>query len=653
MEAGSGANSSRRTYRLDACASDTISTVVELSTLAAGPIVRRADSTSVSVWLALTQPGEVHLSVEGLDGTQLLAGQASTVDIGEHLHLVLVTATGAEALEWGNTYAYELTINDELLEIAPLLYAGGPEKLSFVLPGSSLEDTHIVHGSCRHPTDRGADALTILDEMVAESFTDQAPRPQVFVCSGDLIYADSPSPSLLAMVGELGDRILGYREVLPGIDCAASEIPLSDRERVCGDIAAIYDPPDRQLFGFGEFLALHLTALSPSLWPADVPADLRRYYDSLASVRRALANTAFYNVFDDHEVTDDWYLPRAWAERVLDAPLGRRMIANGLTAFAIIHAWGNTPAQFEEGEVGARILDRLRGQSQPTSEMEADLGMPTAVGDELSPSANSLPWHFRLQTPVVDLRTLDPRTMRAFPLEDEHGLPDLLSARALVEQLSDLQGLPVLVVPSPMAPPPRTKSERFFVQVFGFIKLLPPIVRKVYRPDRGDDWQPTSELFERILEILPKRWVCLGGDTHLAYGAEVAYGAGAKKAGGRGAIFCSSGMQRETTLRLMRQRLGFGYPWPLPRRPVIKSASMTMRYLQSEETEGGKRLQYVSRNHIGRLHFAADERGLLVVHRLWWRRKDGSLTPVEHRVSLEDSRVDTEISRTLASKPVV
>ena len=603
--------------------------MVELSNVPAGPVVRRVDATSVSIWIALSGPSEVHLSVESMAGELLLSGKASTVDIGKHLHLVLVTATGTKNLDWGATYLYELSINGEPLEVAPLLYEAGPDKLSFVLPGATLEDTHIVHGSCRHPVDRGADAMSILDEILAGSFAHEGQRPQVFVCSGDLVYADSPSASLLALVGQLGDKILGYREVLPAIDCAASEIPISNREEVAGVLAAIYDPPDRQLFGFGEYLALHLMALSPSLWPREIPADLRRHHDSLASVRRSLANTSFYTIFDDHEVTDDWYLTRAWAERVLAAPLGRRMIANGLAAFALIHAWGNTPAYFGPGQAGARILDKLRGQTAPTADLEGDLGMPQEVGRELAPAPHSLPWHFRLQTPVVDLRTLDTRTMRAFPLDDKHGLPDLLSERALVEQLSDLQGIPVLVVPSPMAPPPRTSTERIFVQLLGFSKMLPSIVRKVYRPDRGDDWQPTSELFARILQILPERWVCLGGDTHLAYGAEVDHKPG------RGAIFCSSGMQRETSLRLTRQRIGFGFPWPLPRQPIIKTSSMEMRYLTSEETEDGERLQYVSRNNIGRLHFECDEQGVSAVHSLWWRRKSGTLMPAIHRVLLE------------------
>jgi hypothetical protein len=183
-----------------------------------------------------------------------------------------------------------------------------------------------------------------------------------------------------------------------------------------------------------------------------------------------------------------------------------------------------------------------------------------------------------------------------------------------------------------MAPPPRTKTERFLVQALGFTKGLPPIVRRVYRPDRGDDWQPSSDLFARVLEALPERWVCLAGDTHLAYAAEV------EQPEARGAIFCSSGMKRETTLRLMRQRIGYGFPWPLPRQPLVKTASMVMRYLRSEETETGERLDYVTRNNIGRLHFVRDEHGVYALHRLWWRRASGALTPVEHRVSLEIDR---------------
>ena len=40
------------------------------------------------------------------------------------------------------------------------------------------------------------------------------------------------------------------------------------------------------------------------------------FYDSLPRVRRALANVPTYMVVDDHDVTDDWNLGRAWRDRV-------------------------------------------------------------------------------------------------------------------------------------------------------------------------------------------------------------------------------------------------------------------------------------------------------------------------------------------------
>src|SRR4029450_6953685 len=63
-------------------------------------------------------------------------------------------------------------------------------------------------------------------------------------------------------------------------------------------------------------------------------------------VARALANTATYMIFDDHEVTDDWYMSQSWRSRVLTAPFGRAIVRNGYSAYAVGPAWGNEPAAF-------------------------------------------------------------------------------------------------------------------------------------------------------------------------------------------------------------------------------------------------------------------------------------------------------------------
>ena len=63
-------------------------------------------------------------------------------------------------------------------------------------------------------------------------------------------------------------------------------------------------------------------------------------------VARALANTATYMIFDDHEVTDDWYLSQSLAVEVLTAPFGRAVVRNGYAAYTVCQAWGNDPAAF-------------------------------------------------------------------------------------------------------------------------------------------------------------------------------------------------------------------------------------------------------------------------------------------------------------------
>ncbi len=605
-----------------------VSFVYSLSSVLAGPVLRRTEPTRVSVWLALKHESRVALRVLDATGSPKLMGEVQTVPIGENFHVALVTATGTEPLDWGGGYHYEVHLDDEPLDTTELLYETGPKWLSFVLPGATLQDTRMLHGSCRHPTQPGPDALTIVDDLIAASF-ENGERPQLFVCSGDTIYADSPSASMLAMVGEVGDALLGYREQLPGLSWSASEIPLERRGELANENAQILAGMPRQLFGFGEFLAMHLLVLSPTLWPDEVPKDLQRFHGNLSKVRRALANTAYYAIFDDHEVTDDWNLTRAWTERVLGAPLGRRMVCNALAAFALVHTWGNEPAHFAEGRAGRCILQALTGGRPSDSELAPLLGVPTEVGATLIAPDGSLPWHVRLKTPVMDLRALDTRTGRHFPSNDPHGIPDQLSPAALQEQLFDIEGMLVLITPAPLAPQPHTRAARAIRDIRNWWGNSSKVIGRVYAPDRGDEWEPRSEFFQTLVEYLPARCVCLGGDTHIAYAATI------ERETGRAAVFVSSGMQRESRERDWRQRLGYNAPWPWRSRPpVIETEAFAMRYLRSEETSAGKTYEYFAKNNIGALTFEDEDGQWRVTHTLWWRGEDEALETVAYRVTL-------------------
>src|SRR4029450_14059731 len=77
-------------------------------------------------------------------------------------------------------------------------------------------------------------------------------------------------------------------------------------------------------------------------------AHLTEFRRTLPKVRRALANTPTYMIFDYHEITDDWYLNPIWRDRVLTNPLGRTIIRNGMLAYALFQGWGNDPKGWNE-----------------------------------------------------------------------------------------------------------------------------------------------------------------------------------------------------------------------------------------------------------------------------------------------------------------
>ncbi len=73
----------------------------------------------------------------------------------------------------------------------------------------------------------------------------------------------------------------------------------------------------------------------------------------MSRVARVLANTSTMMIFDDHEITDDWYISAPWRTRVLVAPLGRAIIRNGLMAYTVFQATGNDPQQWREPAAAA------------------------------------------------------------------------------------------------------------------------------------------------------------------------------------------------------------------------------------------------------------------------------------------------------------
>ncbi len=80
-----------------------------------GPMLRRTEPHAVTVWLALKEPRVVTLRIYGKSAEgklmQQLEGTCHTVRLGDHLHIVAVTARSTkehEHLAWGELYYYNL-----------------------------------------------------------------------------------------------------------------------------------------------------------------------------------------------------------------------------------------------------------------------------------------------------------------------------------------------------------------------------------------------------------------------------------------------------------------------------------------------------------------------------------------------------------------
>ncbi len=391
-----------------------------LPLILAGPMLRRVEPGSATVWLALREARMVTLRIycKGEDGklVEQIIGTRRTVRLGDYLHIVAVTAHAQKDLQlaWGSLYYYDVFFqSDDAEDHAPstadhletpgilnadpssadlvhrLVYPEHPLP-SFVLPPKDLNLLRILHGSCRKPHGTGKEMLAALDAVLETILNDEKKRPQHLFLTGDQIYADDVAAPLLFALTDAGDFLLSGNQIetLPIVDTPARSLPPGSRGSIVRNKAMFTTTtPKNQLLSLAEYVAMYLFVWSDILWPDELPeikdiqkkyaffnddvvpgespeqyADnlkkLRQFRATLPNVRRLLANIPLLTVCDDHDVTDDWYLDGAWCQQVLNSKLGHRIVRNALLAYALFQAWGNTPDQFEQPQ-GKAFLDTL------------------------------------------------------------------------------------------------------------------------------------------------------------------------------------------------------------------------------------------------------------------------------------------------------
>jgi hypothetical protein len=562
----------------------------QLPLVLAGPILRRADKNAVTVWIALKESRTVTLEIFDTNKRRLFSGSRQTTQFGTYLHIVAVTAkTSSNILLHGENYLYNLYFgHGETLSQPGILTPEGSLKditypqydlPSFAIVPRRLDDLRIIHGSCRKTHGESLDALVTVDKMIREAL-EQNPkkRPHQLFLTGDQIYVDDVADALLFMLMDASQTLLGWSETLPDVK-NPEELNPGKRNILATQTAGLTASFTKintlcclaksHLFTLGEFLAMYLFAWSDVLWtkPEDFPTYedvhpdaprfgkdrtsfkeeigyLQDFQTTLKDVRRALANIPTYMIFDDHEITDDWFLNMAWCDRVLNKPLGRRVLQNSLLAYAVCQAWGNTPEQFEEGKPGDALLKAAEGwlaslgtNAQQEQEIALRVGLPSLVDiktsqpKQVTHTEGSLKWHYTVIGPEYEVLVLDTRTWREFPGKD-FDFPALLSAEGCDEQISKVvrpqnARVTLVIAPSPVIGLP------FLEAVQNTAKSVAETLGAAAWAFDPEAWGLEETAFERLfarlaLRALPagqSRVIILSGDVHYSFAARLQYSA--------------------------------------------------------------------------------------------------------------------------------
>ncbi|HEX3249217.1 MAG TPA: hypothetical protein VHS05_07300 [Pyrinomonadaceae bacterium] len=459
-----------------------------LPLILAGPMVRRVEPTSVSVWLALREARNVRLHVFDPAG-DFESDPTPTVAIGEFLHMVVVTARPPQPLPDGAVRNYTISFEPEgggakedlfdrgvLAQTKSeaqqmLVYASDPKGPSFMVPPDTLDKLRMFHTSCRKIDGQGIDAFPAIDQALDEALRNPNDklRPAMLFLTGDQIYADGSAQSvteaatgdtLPAILMDIGATLLGVDEILPVVHKRPEDLP-GIRSLIAVDDVGLKNPNLHPAFSLGEFIALYLLTFSDVLWPPDHDGH-KSFRRGLLATRRIFANLATYMIFDDHELADSWYLTKSWCEPLFKSELGRRVLQNSLSAYALFQAWGNTPDQFAGSQnppglvllnalVDWRIQIYLAG-SQPQRDIARVLGIPDAqtfahanfdLSDDVfhKPSTQILPWHYTVPCKALTINVLDVYTWRKFDGEFEPA--DHLPSRALDAQVTKIGAQPL------------------------------------------------------------------------------------------------------------------------------------------------------------------------------------------------------------------
>ena len=291
---------------------------MDLPVLLAGPILRRVEATSTTVWLAFSKKQFVQFviwnngtekcnedSVKETQGAMFKSDPTETFEITTKLHIALITIdTSGNKLVELKAYSYNVyygdtatTLTNDLGTTGLLHKKGEANPTDFlplgyilqafptiVLPSDKLENLHLVHGSCRKIHGVGDDAFQQVDAMLKLNInmaendaTKPTTRLQHLYLTGDQIYADETPKIVLPFINVLAKTLFNDKAEnlvvkatvaeTKTIPCEMKNFPPGRREFLINETAKLTgNGISSHLLSFQEYCSTYLHYWSPDVW---------------------------------------------------------------------------------------------------------------------------------------------------------------------------------------------------------------------------------------------------------------------------------------------------------------------------------------------------------------------------------------------------
>lgn len=268
---------------------------MKFPTILGGPILRRAESSCIYIWIALSRKLEIEAELFSIPETEFtdhdqylpldIKHETTTIKAGEQLYVSLIKIMPKDGTFPPYTlFGYNLLFKKGVLQrdlgSFDLLTPGhsqaivyGNLKYPAFYIDHKREPTRILYGSCRKPHGIGNDAFSAADQLLNEKYQNLFERPNALFLMGDQIYADDVADPLIYILTSLGQQLTGKHEAdfQGGSLITDSLTPrlnkINGRQYLIEHLAKFTTRNgDNHLICFNEYAAMYLMVWNPELW---------------------------------------------------------------------------------------------------------------------------------------------------------------------------------------------------------------------------------------------------------------------------------------------------------------------------------------------------------------------------------------------------